>query len=173
MAAAGLAGPGRPRYPPVVMRIADVIGADRVTVSLQASDKESALRSLAGLFRGQDPQAVYSVFAEREQLASTGVGSGVAIPHGRLAEVDHLEAALAVHREGVPFDSVDGEPARLFVALLAPLHQAGDHLKALARFSRLLRDAEVRARLLASTTPDDALAVLVDADERSSVRPRG
>jgi PTS system nitrogen regulatory IIA component len=153
------------------MRIADVLSLERMTVSLEATDKPSALRAIAELFSDQDPEAVYRVFAEREALASTGVGSGVAIPHGRLAQMDHLEAAVAIHPDGVPFDAVDQEPARLFIALLAPVHQAGEHLKALARFSRILRQPEVRTSLLEAGSREDALAVLLQQDARHSQRP--
>jgi len=146
------------------MRIADVLSPERMTVSLEATDKPSALRAIARLFPQRDPAEVYRVFAEREALASTGVGSGVAIPHGRLVDVDRLEAAFAVHRTGVPFEAVDEQPARLFIALLAPVHQAGEHLKALARFSRLLRQESIREALLQAESSEDALAVLLQQE---------
>ncbi len=148
------------------MRLAEILDVDRVTTSLVAADKSEVLRALAGMFRGQDPEQVYRVFQDREALASTGVGSGVAIPHGRLPAVERLAAALAVSRAGVDFDAVDGRPAHIFVAVLAPERHTGEHLKALARISRLLRDESVRARLLGSGEPEQALAVVLEEEQR-------
>lgn len=111
-------------------------------------------------------ESIYRVFAEREALASTGVGSGVAIPHGRLAGLDRMEAALAIHTRGVPFDAVDGRPAHIFVAVLAPERRPSEHLKALARISRLLRDEQVRQRLLDVTAAPEAVSLIEAEDDR-------
>jgi nitrogen PTS system EIIA component len=150
------------------MRLADLLHVDRITVSLQASDKNGVLRALAKIFsetsEGLDADEVLRVLADREALASTGVGSGVAIPHGRVAGIDKLQAALAVHRTGVAFDAVDGRPAHIFVAVLAPERQPSEHLKALARISRVLRDEGVRHGLLEADDPQEALDRIVRAD---------
>ena len=148
------------------MRLADILDIGRVTTSLLATDKPEVLRVLAGMFQGQDAEEVFRVFQEREALASTGVGSGVAIPHGRLPTVDRLQAALAIAPQGVDFDAVDGEAARIFVAVLAPERHTGEHLKALARISRLLRDSHVRARLIDANDPSAALSVVLDEEGR-------
>lgn len=152
------------------MRLADILTVERVTVGLRAPDKPSALRALAKLFVDDDPEldadAIAYVFNEREQIASTGIGDGVAIPHGRMFGVERLVAAVGIAADGIDFDAIDGRPAYIFVALLGPKLHAGDHLKALARFSRLLRDAEVRSRLLAAKTRDEALDILVTEDQR-------
>ena len=152
------------------MRLADILSLDRVSVSLEAEDKVAALRAIARLFAktettlGEDD--VLRVLQAREQLASTGVGSGVAIPHGRIGAVDKMLGALAISRRGVSFESIDGEPARIFMAVLAPERHTGDHLKALARISRLLRDAAVRQRLLAAADEAQALQIVVEEDAR-------
>jgi PTS system nitrogen regulatory IIA component len=148
------------------MRLADILDIGRVSTSLVASDKSEVLHALAEMFSGQDAEEIFRVFVEREALASTGVGSGVAIPHGRLGAVDRLQAALAVSRDGVEFDAVDGQPAHIFIAVLAPERHTGDHLKALARISRLLRDGRVRSRLLEATDPSAALSVVLDEEAR-------
>lgn len=152
------------------MRLADILSVDRVTVRLAAEDKRAALRELAQLFVDDDPRLeaaeIQRVFEEREALASTGVGSGVAIPHGRLAAVDRLVAALALSPEGVEFEAIDGRPAHILVAVLGPERQTGEHLKALARFSRVLRDEGVRARLLGAPDAPSALEVLLAEDGR-------
>jgi nitrogen PTS system EIIA component len=150
------------------MQLAEILHVGRVTVSLQASDKDGVLRALAKLFAATtealDADEVFRVLADREALASTGVGSGVAIPHGRIGGVEQLQAALAVHRGGVAFDAVDGRPAHIFVAVLAPERQPSEHLKALARISRLLRDERVRQGLLEAEDAEAALDLVVTAD---------
>jgi PTS system nitrogen regulatory IIA component len=152
------------------VRLADILSVERVTVGLRAEDKASALHELAKLFAHGDPAldagAIARVFEEREGLASTGVGSGVAIPHGRMRGVERLLAAIGIAKEGVDFDAIDGRPAYIFVAVLGPERQTGEHLKALARFSRILREDAVRARLMAAASAADALELLLREDER-------
>ena len=146
------------------MRLSDILSIERVTTSLSADDKDAVLQRLAAMFETQDTEEVFRVFKEREALASTGVGSGVAIPHGRLGSVDRLQAALAISPEGVDFEAVDGQLAHIFVAVLAPERHTGEHLKALARISRLLRDEAVRRELLAAGSAERALSIVLDRD---------
>jgi PTS system nitrogen regulatory IIA component len=148
------------------MRLGDVLHAKDVTTDLPPADKEATLRGLARLISqddGPDEDSIYRAFAERERVASTGIGSGVAIPHGRM-KVDRTRMALAICREGVAFDSLDGEPARILVALLTPYEQLGDQIKVLARVSRVLKDGSVRERLLHAASSDDALRIMVEED---------
>jgi PTS system nitrogen regulatory IIA component len=107
---------------------------------------------------------VQRVLAEREAVASTGVGDGVAIPHGRLPGLTKFVGALAIRREGVAFDAVDGRPASIFFGLIGPDRAAGEHLKCLARISRVLRDDAVRTRLLHAEEPEKALAIVLEVD---------
>ncbi len=155
------------------MRLSDLLARDRVDTGLRAADKKSALEAVSSLLaRGADGQgsaAVLRVLAAREQQQSTGVGDEVAIPHGRLAGLTRLVAALAIVPEGVDFESIDRRPVRILVAILAPEGSAGDHLRALARVAKLLRDARIRQRLLEAGTHDDALQVILD--EESSLPP--
>jgi len=146
------------------MRLADILDAERVTASLSVRDKEEALRALSGLFGGVSTDEVFRVLTERENLASTGVGSGVAIPHGRLSGISELKAALAICPEGVEFDSVDGQPVYILVAILAPERGTGAHLKALARVSRLLRSEAVRERFRAAEDADALFRAVLAAD---------
>jgi len=152
------------------MRLSDILPVERVVPRIDATDKRTALRALARIFVASDPALteddVYRVLSEREALASTGVGSGVAIPHGRMRGLERMQAALALCPGGVGFDAVDGAPAQIFVALLAPERHTGDHLKALARISRLMRDASVRQRLLNAADRDALLQVVVEEDAR-------
>ena len=150
------------------MRLTDILSEQRVTTQLTATSKDDALRALAHLFavddRVLDAAAVYEVLRERERLASTGIGSGVAIPHGRIATLDSLRAAVAISPEGIPFDAIDGQPVRIVVGVLAPQHHTGDHLRVLARVSRMLRSREVRERLLEAHGPADAFEIIGRAD---------
>ena len=151
------------------MRLGDILAVDRIAVELRATAKPDVLRELSALVAtgaSVDPAAVAEVFASREALASTGVGSGVAIPHGRIADLDSLRAAIAVTREGVDFDAIDGRPVHILVAVLGPERQTGEHLKALARFSRLLRDPGTRTALREARDAERVFQVLVDADGR-------
>jgi PTS system nitrogen regulatory IIA component len=140
-----------------------ILQIDRVTTSLAATDKEGALRALAEMFPGLDVATVHHVLAEREALASTGVGSGVAIPHGRLSGIPAIQAALGICPDGVPFDAIDGRPVHIFVAILAPEQQSSQHLKVLARVSRVLRDPGTRERLIAAGSPEQAMDIVLGA----------
>ena len=156
------------------MKLSDILSLDRIDTRLHASDKSQVLRVLSELIAAERPahanghalsaDAVARVLSEREALASTGVGDGVAIPHGRLAGLDHFVAALAIRRDGVLFDAIDGRPATIFFAVVGPERASGEHLKCLARIGRVLRDDSVRTRLLAAEQPADALAIVVAAE---------
>ncbi|MEM9187885.1 MAG: PTS sugar transporter subunit IIA [Myxococcota bacterium] len=126
------------------------MAVERMSLDFAADTKREALEQLADLFTDLDREAVIAALEAREALASTGVGSGVAIPHGRVPGVDRVRAAVAICGAGVDFEAIDGEPVRIFVALLAPEGGAGEHLRALARFSRVLRNEATRSAILAA-----------------------
>lgn len=149
------------------MRLAEIVTEDRVLTGLTADSKQEALSAVSELFEGVEgltASDVCRVLTERERLASTGVGSGVAIPHGRIAQLDRLLAAVAISSPGIPFDAIDGRPVHILVVVLAPQRHTGDHLKVLARVSRMLRGEEVRSRLVAATNPTTALSLLREED---------
>lgn len=156
------------------MRLAELLTADRIDTRLTVPDKDAALRAMSRLIAlglypsagGEAPTAddVYRVLAEREAVASTGVGDGVAIPHGRLPGVTRFVGALGIQRGGVAFDAIDGQPAQILFALIGPDRAAGEHLKCLARISRALRDDAVRAKLRDASDPGSALAIVVEVD---------
>jgi len=153
------------------MRLIDILSEERVTTRLSVSSKDEALRALSQLFAERDPaldaNVVHEVLSERERLASTGVGSSVAIPHGRISAIDDLRAAMAISREGIPFEAIDGAPVRIIIGVLAPQHHTGDHLRVLARVSRLLRNSEVRAGLLGAEDAHAAYEVIARADRQA------
>jgi len=113
------------------------------------------------------PDRLTAILMEREGLGSTGIGEGVAIPHGKISGIDRLVTVFGRSREGVQFASLDGKPARLFFLVLAPENSAGMHLKALARISRLLKDPRFRGRLLAAEGVEGLSQVLREEDERA------
>lgn len=146
------------------MRLADLVAADRIEPSLPTGDKSTILRALSQLLAkgidGADAKQIAKVLEDREALASTGVGDEVAIPHGRMPGLDRVVAALGLSAGGISFDAIDGKPVRIFVAILAPEKSATDHLRALARFSKLLRDPRVRSDLLKERHSVGVLRVL-------------
>ena len=154
------------------MKLTDFISEQSVSAELAATEKKRALAEMSALLangaRGVRADEILSVLAERERLATTGIGDGIAIPHGKIRGLGRVLAAIGVSRAGVPFDAVDGGKVHIFVGLLAPESGgSGDHLKLLARLSRLLRDAAFRERLLALKTAAEILAAFAAADERA------
>lgn len=145
------------------MEIADLLPVNGVVDGLKAGSKKQALQELstvAAALVGQHERVVFDVLLERERLGSTGVGAGVAIPHGKLAGIDRLSAVFARLREPIEFDAIDERPVDLIFLLLAPQSAGADHLKALARISRLLRDESVCDRLRGADGAEALYAVL-------------
>src|SRR5438128_5375777 len=129
------------------MKIAEFLREDLILPDLQATDKAGVLRELCAPIarvHGLDAEKLTDVLLEREKLGSTGVGEGVAIPHGKLPGIPGLIAAFARSKKGVDFASIDGKPTYLFFVLFAPENSAGLHLKALARISRLFKQPQFR-----------------------------
>jgi PTS system nitrogen regulatory IIA component len=149
------------------VKIVDLIQRDMIVPALQASDKRGILQELAKHIAGRIPKIdeanLARILIDREQLASTAIGEGVAIPHGKLGAVSEITACLGRVPGGVDFDSMDGQLTYLFFVLVAPETSTGAHLKALARISRVFKDQEFRRRLLAA--PDAAAMYQVVAEE--------
>jgi len=152
------------------MRLSELLNEQSVNLSLQARDKESSIKELVQLLesahgvntRGE----ILSKGVQLESMMSTGIGNGVAIPHGKTRLLDHLLAACGVAPSGIDFDTMDGEPATLFILLVSPESLRGPHVKALANVSRLLKEESVRNALRQARTPADFLRVLREAEER-------
>ncbi len=111
-----------------------------------------------------DKKELARVLIDRETLASTAIGQGVAIPHGKLAELDGIIACLGRTKVGIDFDSIDGKPTFLFFVMVAPENSTGAHLKALAQISRMFRNEEFKERLL-EATDSDAMYELIDQED--------
>src|SRR5215470_17290938 len=137
------------------MKITNILRVESILPELKSRDKAGVIRELAQAVTCSEPSIaadpLFEILTEREKLGSTGIGSGVAIPHGKLPNLDRIVAAFGRSRPGIDFDSQDGEPAHLFFVLVAPENTAGLHLKALAKLSRLLKDPHFREKLMAAS----------------------
>ena len=152
------------------MKVIDFLAPDGIVAKLEAKTKPGVLAELsahmAKVVPGMEAEALRKVLEERELLASTAIGDGIAIPHGKLDSVGRLVGALGRAVEGIEFESIDGKPTHLVFMLVAPSSSTGVHLKALARLSRLFRDPEFRTRLLEAPTAEAMYQVIVDEDAK-------
>lgn len=147
------------------MEIADLLSVEAVVPKLSVTSKKQALQELAKrahAVTGLEERRIFDTLLERERLGTTGVGNGIAIPHGKIAELDRLYAVFARLEKPVDFDSIDEQPVDLVFLLLAPESAGADHLKALARVSRLLRDQGVCTKLRGSDNADALFALLTE-----------
>ena len=147
------------------MNIADLLASDCVVSNLHASSKKQTLQELAkraAQVTGLHERAIFDVLLERERLGTTGVGSGIAIPHGKLPELQRLYGVFARLDKPVDFDAIDDAPVDLIFLLLAPENAGADHLKAQARVSRLLRDKVTCEKLRGADSADALFAILTE-----------
>ena len=145
------------------MELSDLIAPESVIPSLRVTSKKQALQELAkraAELTGQPERAVFEVLIERERLGTTGVGHGIGIPHGKLPELDRLYGLFARLETAIDFDAIDEQPVDLIFVLLAPETAGADHLKALARVSRLFRDRAVCDKLRGTENADAIYALL-------------
>ncbi|MGM0561749.1 MAG: PTS IIA-like nitrogen regulatory protein PtsN [Pseudomonadota bacterium] len=148
------------------MDIADMLSPEGVLPALRVTSKKQALQEMARRaadVTGQPERAIFEVLVERERLGTTGVGYGIAIPHGKLSELDRLHCLFARLETPVEFDSIDEQPVDLICVLLAPEKAGADHLKALARVSRLLRDKAICDKLRGTDSRDGLYAILTES----------
>ena len=152
------------------MKIVDIMSEDLIVAQMKAKEKSSAIEEVvAHIARVQplvDQEATTKVLLEREHLASTGVGQGFAIPHGKLPQITQVVGCFSRSRQGVTFDSLDGNDVHLFFTLLAPQSAAGLHLKALARASRLFKSHEFRESLIAAKDGQELWKLICEQDEK-------
>jgi len=150
------------------MKIADLLDIKAISTELTSSKKVEVLAEMVDLLRRVQPDLdaaeLLTVLIDREELGSTGIGDGVAIPHGKLKGLDRLLMAFGRKKDGIDFDAMDNRPAHLFFLLLAPESEATLHLKALARISKLLRKEDVRRQLLDAPDPATLLSILSQED---------
>lgn len=150
------------------MEIADLLTPRGVLAQLRVGSKKQALQEIAkraAALTGVAERRIYEVLAERERLGSTGIGKGVAVPHGKLAELPALCGVFARLDRAIPFEAIDDQPVDLVFVLLAPAEAGAEHLRALARVSRLLRDAAICHKLRGTDNADALYALLTDRTE--------
>ncbi len=150
------------------MKILDVLVEEAVLVDLNAADKKGVLEELvkpiSGVARIESSELV-KVLMDRERLGSTGIGGGIAIPHGKMKGLDTLILGFGLSRQGVDFESMDNRPAHIFFLLLTPENSTGVHLKLLARISKLLKDESFKVRLTSASNRQEVMGVIQEHDE--------
>ncbi len=150
------------------MKISEILNEDLLIPNLQSKNKKGVLEELAGVLVAQgklpDLETVVEVLLDREKLGSTGIGDGIAIPHGKIKKLGGVVASFGRSLEGVDFESIDQKPTHLFFLLVAPENSAGIHLKALARISRLLKDTHFRKRLMEAECKEEIFQIISEED---------
>ncbi len=152
------------------MKITDLLNPESVLPDLQGATKPAVLRELASCLAAQHREIhveeLTAVLMERERLGSTAIGDGIAIPHGKIKGVNKILGVFGRHLKGVDFESLDGNVTHLFFMLVAPEDSTSLHLKALARVSRLLKDAAFRDRLLKAQEAAEIFRLIKEEDGR-------
>lgn len=152
------------------MKITDVLNAKAISIDLKSTDKEGVVKELvnlladSGAIEKRHRNKIIEVLMAREALGSTAIGQGIAIPHGKTDSSKKLVGCIGVSKEGINFDSLDGEPAFIFFLLVAPIDSAGPHLKALARISRLLKDKFIRDSLKSASDAKALMKIIQHED---------
>ncbi len=153
------------------MKIAEFLKPESVISELSSSSKVDVLKELSASLAKSNPSVpqarLATVLEDRERLGSTGIGEGVAIPHGKLAGLPTLSASFGVSRTGIDFEAIDGKRTHLFFALVAPENSAGLHLKALARISRLFKNGAFRDAILAAKNSEEIYSLIAREDARA------
>jgi nitrogen PTS system EIIA component len=151
------------------MHITEIFKKEFIIEDLKARSKRGVLTELSEVFAlgsvKVDAKHMVDVLMEREKLGSTGIGDGIAIPHGKLKGLDTLLLSFGRSREGVDFESIDGKPVHLFFLLMAPESSTGQHLKALAKISRMLKDEHFRSELLSAPSAEALFKAITEKDE--------
>ncbi|UCH01075.1 MAG: PTS sugar transporter subunit IIA [Deltaproteobacteria bacterium] len=151
------------------MKLSDIFKPQFIIPDLKAHDKKGVLEELSQIITEQEKSlnkgTLLQVLLERERLGSTGIGDGIALPHGKLRGLDKLLISFGRSIDGLDFESIDEQPAYLFFLLLAPENSAGMHLKSLAKISRILKDGNLRQRLMGAETTEEIYKIIIDKDE--------
>lgn len=151
------------------MKIVDFLSQEAVSVELAAQTKEEAIKELVQLLHKskkiKEINQIVKILMEREELGSTGIGQGIAIPHGKSDTIRTIVAAFGISKKGINFDALDGESVNLIFLLVAPHDSAGAHLKALAKISRLLKDKFFRQALREAKDAKEVMKIIKEEDE--------
>jgi len=150
------------------MQLDQILKIEFINANLSAGNKDEALAELINtIIQGGiklEHSSIIEILTQRESLGSTGIGDGVAIPHGKIPELDEIIVAFGRSMEGIPFNSLDGKPVHLFFLLLAPENSSGQHLKILAKISKMLKDVDFRRKLLKAESKSDLYKNIFDQE---------
>jgi len=151
------------------MKITDIFRKEFIIEDLKSKNKRDVLAELSGVFLNDNLKfnhdAVVNVLLEREKLGSTGIGDGFAIPHGKQSDLDSLIVSFGRSKDGIDFNAMDGKPVHLFFLLMAPESVTGQHLKVLAKISRMLKEVKFRVNLKDAKTRDELYQIIVERDD--------
>lgn len=151
------------------MRLDQILKIENINESLKAKTKAEVLSELSSMITRGYPRltqaGVFNVLQQREKLGSTGIGDGIAIPHGKVSNLEEVVVSFGRSREGVDFEALDGKPVHIFFLLLAPEDCAGQHLKALARISKMLKMGNFRRKLMEAKDRTDLYKIIMEQDE--------
>jgi PTS system nitrogen regulatory IIA component len=146
----------------------DFLSPNAITVDLKAADKKSAIVELVEILKStkkaKKTDEIIEVVLEREKLGSTGIGQGVAIPHGKTDVLQEQVGVLGISRKGIEFNSLDGEPVHIIFLLVGPVEIAGQHLKALSRISRLFKDKFLRQAIKDASSSEEIVKIIQQED---------
>lgn len=150
------------------MKILDVLRKETILTDLKSKDKKGVIEELAASvsqITGINSRELVQVLLERERLGSTGIGGGIGIPHGKLANLESLIMGFGLSRKGVDFESMDGRPTHLFFLLITPENSTGLHLKFLARISRILKNDSFKKKLMKAASSNEVYSIIGEVDE--------
>jgi PTS system nitrogen regulatory IIA component len=151
------------------MKIVEFLKPELIIEEIQGKNKYEVLEEFSHCIenvQGLKADKVIHVLIEREKLGSTGIGDGVAIPHGKLHDLEHLICCFGRSRQGIDFEAIDGNPVHLIFLLLAPENSAGTHLKALAKISKILKDPAFRQQLLDAENAEKIYQIIKEEDDK-------
>ena len=150
------------------MKISEILSKDSIVSDLKATDKIGVIDELATLIAPAvktEPAEITKVLTERESLGSTGIGGGIAIPHGKLSSVDEVSVGFGLSQSGVEYNSLDNKPVHIFFLLLTPENSTGSHLKVLAQISKLLKKDAFKSQLKKAKSVEEIYTLILEQDE--------
>ena len=152
------------------MKITDILKKEHIIENLVNTDKESTLDELSSFLKDKgmvsNKETLQSALMEREALGSTGIGENVAIPHAKISAIDQIVTVFGRSIKGIEFDSLDKKPVHFIYLVLAPMNSSGQHLKVLARISRLLKNKSLRESIIRATEANQIYAIIADEDSK-------
>ena len=152
------------------MKITDILKKEHIIENLVSTDKKSTLDELSSFLKDKgmvsNKETLQSALMEREALGSTGIGENVAIPHAKISAIDQIVTVFGRSIKGIEFDSLDKKPVHFIYLVLAPMNSSGQHLKVLARISRLLKNKSLRESIIRATEANQIYAIIADEDSK-------